>query len=268
MTRKAAVAGSFYPRHPQELKDRLRRLLIADHSRERAVAIVSPHAGYEYSGAVAGAVFSAVELPSAFIILAPSHRPIRPMFAVMNAGEWETPLGEMSIDADLAESLAGGSDLIAIDPAAHDAEHSIEVQLPFIQIQRTAPTFVPVAVSHRARYEHLLDLGRAVAAAVRGAGRPVLLVASTDMSHYISAEEARLKDFLAIQKILDLDPAGLFQTVREDDISMCGVQPTAAALIAAKELGATRAELVMYATSGDQTGEQDAVVGYAGLKII
>jgi AmmeMemoRadiSam system protein B len=127
---------------------------------------------------------------------------------------------------------------------------------------------VPVAVSHLARYEQIAELGRAAAAAIRRSGREVLLVASTDMSHYISAEEARLKDFLAIQKILDLDARGLFETVQSEDISMCGFQPTAAVLVAAAALGASRGELVMYATSGDRTGDHDAVVGYAGLKII
>jgi hypothetical protein len=268
MIRKAAVAGTFYPRDPQELKERLGRLILPGRKRDRALAVVSPHAGYEYSGAVAGAVFSAVELPDAYIIMAPSHRPIRSIFAIMKEGRWETPLGDVSVDEELAEALAAGSDLIRIDPAAHADEHSLEVQLPFIRVQIEAPTLVPVAVSHLARYEQLVELGRAAAAAVRRSGRNVLLVASTDMSHYISAEEARLKDFLAIQKILDLDPRGLFEVVRDEDITMCGYQPTTAVLVAAKELGARRAELVMYATSGDRTGDRDAVVGYAGLKIL
>lgn len=268
MIRKAAVAGTFYPRDPQELKARLGRLIWPGRKRDRAFAVVSPHAGYEYSGAVAGAVFSSVELPDAYIIMAPSHRPIRSIFAIMKEGRWETPLGEVPVDEELAEALAAGSDLIRIDPAAHEAEHSLEVQLPFIRVQKESPTMVPVAVSHLASYDQLVELGRAAAAAVRRVGRSVLLVASTDMSHYIGAEEARLKDFLAIQRILDLDPRGLFDTVRDEDITMCGYQPTTAVLVAAKDLGATRAELVMYATSGDRTGDRDAVVGYAGLKIL
>jgi MEMO1 family protein len=266
--RKAAVAGAFYPRGARELKEWLDRLLVPGRKKDRAFAVVSPHAGYQYSGPVAGAVFSSVELPDAFIILAPSHRPIKPLFAVMNAGAWQTPLGDIPVDAELAEFLAAGSDLVRVDPAAHEAEHSLEVQLPFLQAQRPAMTMVPVAVSAAAGFAALEELGRAVAAAVRRSGRPVLLVASTDMSHYVSADEARLKDFLAIQKILDLDARGLFETVRDEDISMCGFQPTAAVLVAAKELGATRGELVRYATSGDRTGDNSAVVGYAGLKIL
>jgi MEMO1 family protein len=268
MKRKAAVAGSFYPRDPKELKSWLDRLTVPGRKKDRAFAVVSPHAGYQYSGAVAGAVFSSVVLPAAFIIMAPSHRPIRPLFAIMNEGAWETPLGDFPIDAELAEYLAAGSECIRVDPEAHEAEHSLEVQLPFIQSLRPDATMVPVAVSPMARYEQIAELGQAAAAAVRRSGREVLLVASTDMSHYISAEEARLKDFLAIQKILDVDARGLFETVRGEDISMCGFQPTAAVLVAAAALGATRGELVMYATSGDRTGDHDAVVGYAGLKII
>ncbi len=268
MTRKAAVAGSFYPRDPRELRALLDRLLLTGRRKDRAFGIVSPHAGYQYSGAVAGAVFSSVELPETFIIMAPSHRPIRSLFAIMTEGRWETPLGDVVIDTELAELLAAGTDLVRDDPSAHEAEHSLEVQLPFIQTARPAPTMVPVAISHLASYEQIVELGHAAAAAVRRAGREVLLVASTDMSHYVGAEEARLKDFLAIQKILDLDARGLFETVRDEDITMCGFQPTAAVLAASKELGATRGELVMYATSGDRTGDHDAVVGYAGLKIV
>jgi MEMO1 family protein len=268
MKRKAAVAGSFYPREPRELKSCLERLLVEGRKKDRAFAVVSPHAGYQYSGAVAGAVFSSVELPDAFIIMAPSHRPIRPLFAIMNEGAWETPLGDFPVDAELAGYLAAGSENIRVDPGAHEAEHSLEVQLPFIQALRPAATMVPVAVSHMARFAQIAELGQAAAEAIRRFGRSVLLVASTDMSHYISAEEARLKDFLAIQKILDLDARGLFETVRSEDISMCGFQPTAAVLTAAAALGASRGELVMYATSGDRTGDHDAVVGYAGLKIL
>jgi hypothetical protein len=265
--RRAAVAGYFYPRDPAALKRRMIQLLSPDQPRKKALAVVSPHAGYDYSGPVAGAVFSSVEMPETFIILAPSHRSIGSIFAIMKDGVWETPLGDVSIQTELAESLARRSARISVDPEAHEAEHALEVQLPFIQSLTTAPSIVPVAVSVLARAEDLLELGHAVAASVRDFGRDVLLVASTDMSHYISAAEARIKDFLAIRKILDLDPGGLIEIVRDEDISMCGFQPTAAVLIAALDLGATKADLIMYATSGDRTGNQSEVVGYAGIRI-
>ncbi len=268
MNRRAAVAGYFYPREPEALRAQLSRLLVPGRERRKAMAVVVPHAGYDFSGAVAGAVFSSVEIPAAFILLGISHRPIRSLFAIMSEGVWETPLGEVPVDAPLAEALLSRSELIRTDPGAHEAEHSLEVQLPFLQIQQPAPRIVPLAVSGLARYEDLEALGQAVAGAVRDAGRDVLIVASTDMSHYVRADEARFKDFLAIQTILELAPRRLYDVVRGEAISMCGFQPTTAALVAARELGAAKADLVMYATSGDRTGDLSEVVGYAGLSIV
>ena len=268
MKRKAAVAGYFYPDHPNELRRLVGKMVDPKARREKALAVVSPHAGFVYSGAVAGAVFSSVELPGAFVILAPSHRPIRPLFALMKEGEWETPLGTVEVDSDLAGSILNSSKLVKIDHAAHAEEHSLEVQLPFIQYFKPEFSIVPLNISSAAAYKDLEDLGRAVAAGIRAQTRDVLIVASTDMSHYVSAEEAKEKDFLAIRKILDLDPRGLFDVVKSEDISMCGFQPVTAALIAAKELGAKKAELVKYATSGDRTGDDREVVGYAGLRIL
>ena len=267
MIRRAAVAGYFYPRDPEALRGQLAQLLVPGRERRKAVAVVTPHAGYDFSGAVAGAVFSSVEIPSAFIMLGISHRPIRSLFAVMSEGVWETPLGDVQVDKSLAEALLSRSELIRADPGAHETEHSLEVQLPFLQAQRPALTIVPLAVSGLARYEDLDALGRAVAGAVSESGRDILVIASTDMSHYVPADEARFKDFLAIQAILELDPRRLYDVVRAEGISMCGYQPTTAALIAARELGATKADLVMYATSGDRTGDTSEVVGYAGLRI-
>ncbi|MCX6561826.1 MAG: AmmeMemoRadiSam system protein B [Candidatus Aminicenantes bacterium] len=261
------MAGAFYPRDPAALRLQLAHLLVPGRSRGPAIALISPHAGYEYSGAVAGAVFSSADLPDTFIIMAPSHRPIRPIFAVMTEGVWETPLGDVPIAADLAQALVRRLPLVRIDPSAHEMEHSLEVQLPFLQALRPAPAIVPVAVSIQARVEDLLELGRVAAAAIRECGRDVLLIASTDMSHYVGAEEARRKDFLAIQKILELDPRGLVEIVRSESISMCGFQPAAAVLAAALELGARKADLIMYAHSGERTGEEREVVGYAGLRI-
>ena len=154
-----------------------------------------------------------------------------------------------------------------MDPAAHEREHALEVQLPFLQYLNRRISFVPIAVSYLAAYPQLEDLGRAVAAAIAGLGRDALVVASTDMSHYVSREEAEARDAPAISRILALDPRGLFDVVKAEDISMCGFQPTAAALVAAKALGAEKAELVKYATSGDSTGDYREVVAYAGFRV-
>lgn len=267
MKRKAAVAGQFYPGRPDELRRMLGRMVESGAPKRKALAVVSPHAGFVYSGPVAGAVFSSVELPETFVILAPSHRPIRSLFAMMDAGEWETPLGTVGIAADLAGGILGSVKSARVDAAAHAAEHSLEVQIPFIQFFKAEAKIVPIAISYLAGFADLEDLGTALAAAITTHKKDVLIVASTDMSHYVSREEARRKDFLAIQKILDLDPRGLFDVVKEEEISMCGFQPVTAALIAAKALGARRAELVKYATSGDVTGDSQ-VVGYAGLRVL
>lgn len=267
MKRKAAVAGAFYPGSAGELRRQLGALIDPAADKVAAKAVVSPHAGYVYSGPVAGAVFSSVEIPDRVVIMAPSHRPIRSIFALMNEGFWETPLGTVPVDADLAAAVLKAGRFAVVDAAAHDKEHSLEVQLPFLQYLNPRIAIVPVAVSYLAGYDELEDLGRAVAAGIRDAGQAVLIVASTDMSHYLSRREAEARDALAIRRILALDPRGLFDVVRAEDISMCGFQPTAAALIAAKELGAEKAELVMYATSGDRTGDDREVVGYAGLRV-
>lgn len=268
MRRKAAVAGQFYPGRPDELRRMLGSMVDPAVPKDKAVAVVSPHAGFVYSGPVAGAVFSSVELPDTFVILAPSHRPIRSLFALMEEGEWETPLGTIGIASDLAGSILGSTPSAKADPAAHAAEHSLEVQLPFIQFFRPEFKIVPINISYLASFADLECLGTAVAAAIRAQKKDVLIVASTDMSHYVSRAEAERKDSLAIQKILDLDPRGLFDIVGAEEISMCGFQPVTAALVAAKKLGARKAELVKYATSGDVTGDNRQVVGYAGLRIL
>jgi AmmeMemoRadiSam system protein B len=267
MKRKAAVAGYFYPGNAGELRRLIGRMVDPAVRKEKAVAVVSPHAGYVYSGPVAGAVYSSVDLPERCVILAPSHRPIRPLFAIMDKGAWDTPLGPVPVDVNLASGIARRCRLVQVDDAAHAEEHSLEVQLPFLQYFRSDLAIVPVNVSSRVAYPDLEALGTAVAEAIREAGKDVLLVASTDMSHYISAAAARQKDFRAIDRIFALDPRGLVEVVFEEDISMCGVLPTAAVLIAAKALGATKAELIRYATSGDVTGDDREVVAYAGLKI-
>lgn len=267
MKRKAAVAGYFYPKRPEDLQKMIEKMVSLDAKKEKAISVISPHAGYEYSGPVAGAVFSSVELPSTFIILGPSHRPIRPRFAIMSEGIWETPLGAIPIDTDLAGLLKSFSKIISDDQLAHSEEHSLEVQLPFIQFFKKDFVIVPVTISYLASFEELKELGEAIARSIKEIKKKVLIVASTDMSHYVSQEEAKEKDFLAIQKVFDLDPEGLFSVVQKEDISMCGFQPTTAALVASKELGAEKAELIKYATSGDRTGDYTQVVGYAGMRI-
>lgn len=267
MKRRAYVAGQFYPAGRERLRETIEALIDPDAVGKKAVAIVSPHAGYVYSGPVAGAVFSSTVLPEVFVILGPAHREIDSLFAIQAEGSWQTPLGESRIEPDLARRILAGCPLVEEDAQAHLWEHSLEVQLPFIQYFRETAAIVPICVSPEAGYDDLETIGRALAGAVREFGKETLIVASTDMSHYVSRKTAERMDRMAIDRVLALDPRGLFETVVSERISMCGFQPTAAALVAAVGLGAERAELVRYATSGDASGDYSQVVGYAGIRL-
>ena len=266
MIRLPAVAGRFYPSEPKELARQIADYAPAP-SAARIVArgCVVPHAGYMYSGHVAGAVFSLLDIPARCILLGPRHYPRGEAMAILSQGSWRTPLGDAAIDAELAAELMQACPGLREDTVAHEREHSLEVQIPFLQ--RLAPAdfrFVPVVLAAD-RYGVLAELGHAVAKVVAAQSERVLVIASTDMNHYESDALTRAKDEMAIAQILRLDPRGLYDTVRGEGITMCGYAAATAMLVAMRDLGAEPAELVRYATSGDITGERDEVVGYAGL---
>jgi AmmeMemoRadiSam system protein B len=226
-----------------------------------------PHAGYIYSGHVAGAVYSRLELPDRYIILCPNHTGLGAPLAIVGSGEWETPIGNATVDEELAESLKSFDPDLQDDASAHRFEHALEVQLPFLQfLAETKIRFVPITVG-TSDLASLERLGDAMAATIRQADGRTLIIASSDMNHYESDPIARVKDQKAIDRMLDLDAEGLYEVVHREEISMCGFGPATAMLTATKQLGATEAELVKYATSGDIFGERDQVVGYAGLII-
>lgn len=266
MLRKPAVAGRFYPARPDELTHDLERYIARTTERQQALGCVVPHAGIMYSGHVAGAVYGCLDLPSAFIILCPNHTGYGRPLAILSEGEWETPLGKVCVDAELATALKRTHCALEEDTEAHRFEHSLEVQLPFLQHLRKEFRFVPIAVGVE-RFSPLEELGQALATVVRGAAVRPLLVASSDLNHYESDQINRIKDRKAIDRILDLDPRGLYDTVHRENVTMCGYGPTVAVLTAARTLGAKEAELIRYATSGDVTGDRSAVVGYAGIVI-
>jgi len=267
LIRKPAVSGSFYPGRAEDIRKTVKRMVDVEVKKEKAICVISPHAGFEYSGPVAGAVFSSVTLPDHFIILGPSHRAIQCHIAIMKEGVWETPLGHIQVESRLAELIMKFTSLITEDYEAHLNEHSLEVQLPFIQYFKEDITIVPVCISYYSSYEELEELGKAISMGIKEFDKEVMIVASTDMSHYVQQEVAKKKDFLAIDKILQLDAKGLHDTVQSEDISMCGFQPTTSAIVASKELGAEKATLIKYQTSGDTTGNYKEVVGYAGIRI-
>lgn len=266
MLRRPAVAYQFYPGEPTVLKRTVESLIRKNVEKEDALAMIAPHAGYIYSGRVAGSVYSRVKLPDTILLLGPNHTGLGERAAVMPDGEWEMPFGKMPVNGKLAFLLMGESPLLADDSTAHLGEHSLEVQLPFIHHFNPNATIVPVTIMYL-DYKGCEELGKAAANAIRKYKDRVLIVVSSDMNHYESDAVTRKKDKKAIEKILTLNPEGLMRAVSAEDISMCGIIPAAIALVAAKELGAKKAEVVDYATSGDASGDYAHVVGYAGILI-
>lgn len=262
--RNPAVAGMFYPGTRDSLERELGSLIPKGRVRKKARGVISPHAGYIYSGGVAGELFSSVEIPEKIILLGPNHTGLGAMGSVMTSGEWRLPNGTVRIDSTLAGRLVGGSQVLTEDIMAHLREHSLEVQIPFLLHERVDIEIVPVTLMGL-DVESCREVGLAVAGAIRSSGEDILIVASSDMTHYESQESAEIKDRKAIEKVLDLDPEGLMEVVRKNDISMCGVIPATIMLFAVKELGAKKASLVKYSTSGDVSGDYDQVVGYAGM---
>ncbi len=277
MIRQPAVAGTFYPREPRELLARVEQFLAEGRAEDKsknsgtalesetsALACLVPHAGYVFSGAVAGAVYARIRIPKRIIVLGPRHRPGGANFAINSEGAWETPLGRVTIDSELARTLMAAWPLLVEDDVAHRREHSIEVQLPFLQAVSKDFQFVPIAIG-TLQFDELAELGRAIAKVISNFAEPVLIVASSDLNHYESEEITHAKDHQAIDQMLALNPRGLYETVRREGITMCGCGPAVSAIIAALDLGATHAELIRHATSADVLGDRDDVVGYAGM---
>ncbi|MHB9112400.1 MAG: AmmeMemoRadiSam system protein B [Thermoleophilia bacterium] len=263
--REAAVAGQFYPGTRPGLEHAVKEM-IGPGPRQQALGVMVPHAGYMYSGRVAGEVYGAVEMPQSFIILGPNHSGLGPTASIMSSGVWRLPGGDAVIDEALARAVLTHSSSLEVDDRAHIFEHSIEVQIPFMQYLVGRVSFVPISMMAHS-LETCRDIGSAIAEAVNTSGHPVLVVASSDMTHYESQAVAHDKDQLAIDRLLALDPEGLLATVQSNHISMCGVAPAAAMLFACNQLGAREARLVRYQTSGDVTGDFSQVVGYAGVLV-
>jgi AmmeMemoRadiSam system protein B len=264
MIRKPAVAGAFYPGTRREIEDMVRSFVEDGQEKESAFGVISPHAGYIYSGKGAGILYSRVEIPPDVIIMCPNHRGYGADVAIMSDGTWEMPTGNVELNSELAGMIMARSDLVEDDASAHSAEHSLEVQIPFIQHFRPDFRLVPICLSRVSRDE-CEQIGDAIADAIQAYGRKVLVVASSDMTHFESAKEAKKKDDLALKEIKALNPKGLYDTVIKNRISMCGFIPAAIMLFAALKLGARKAEVVDYRNSGDVTGDYSDVVAYASV---
>lgn len=266
MIREPAVANQFYPGRDRDLKADLSTRIKEVEKKEKVLALISPHAGYVYSGDVAGAVYSIAQIPKNVVVMGPNHHGLGAPFSVMTRGTWRMPSGDIPINEKLSQLMVEESRWLRADDQAHINEHSVEVQLPFIQYVQPTLELVPVVLS-TADYQTCQEIGSAIARAIRRYEEPVVIIASTDMTHYESQENAKKKDQLAMERILAMDPDGLLDTVFRNNISMCGVIPTTVTLVAAEELGATKARQIAYATSGDVSGDYSYVVGYAGFII-
>lgn len=264
--RKPAVAGHFYPGDRNRLLKTIERLIDTGIEKQDAKSVIAPHAAYMYSGRVAGMVFSRIEIPEKVILLGPDHRSYGSNAFIMTEGVWEMPLGDVNIDNELAEDIVKGSDILCPNAFAHNMEHSLEVQIPFLQYFQPHFSIVPIILSGDS-----LSLSESVAngivSGIKEQNEKILIIASTDLTHYQTQSIANEQDNRIIEKIIALDPKGLLELVTEDGLSMCGYLPVTTAILATKLLGAKSVKLVKYMTSGDVSGELSHVVGYAGMII-
>ena len=273
-------AGSWYEGSEKTLKIQLtdecflhklgpsKELQLNDGGSRSIVGLICPHAGYVYSGPIAAHSYHALASdgkPENIVIMGPNHTGLGSGVALWPEGGWKTPLGELKINSVLAKKIQKASEYIDLDEQAHLYEHSIELQLPFLQlIFGSDLSFVPISVMIQ-DFEVALDIGQAIADSTRGTD--TLVIASTDMTHYESQIEAERKDRLVIEAIENLDEKKVFDTVEQNNVSMCGVGPVIATIVSAKTLGAKQGQLLKYATSGDITKDRSAVVGYCSMAL-
>ncbi len=265
--RQPAVADRFYPGSPAALRLAVGELLPAAKpaAKQKALAVVSPHAGYVYSGTLAAQTFSSIVIPETVIIIGPNHRGQGAPIALSTIS-WAMPLGTVPVDNGVCDHMVKASQYIKVDELAHKYEHSLEVQVPFLQMLQKKLSIVPLVVSHIS-YPLCEEVAGAVAQAILSSGKDILIVASSDMNHYETRKSTEKKDRLALQCIERLDANGLYRTVYDNGISMCGVIPVVIAMLAAKAGGALTSRLVGYTDSGYVSGDTAQVVGYAGIVI-
>lgn len=266
--RMPAVAGQFYPESAAELKKLIEKFTPKKAVKADALACIMPHAGYIYSGRVAVETAAGVNIKDKIILLGPNHTGYGKAFSIFSGGQWVTPLGKINIDRQLAQEIMRQCDFLSDEPLAHQYEHSLEVELPILQYFKPGFEIVPIAIMSD-DLQMLKSLGVGIAEAIKKspAAKSIMLVASSDMTHYEPQAVAEKKDHAAIEAISELDEDKLMQKIRELDISMCGYAPAIAVISAAKLLGAKNAKLIKYQTSGDTTGDKTSVVGYAGITI-
>ena len=266
MIRKPAVSGSFYSGDATQLKGDIEGFVVKDCTKQSVLGIISPHAGYMYSGRVAGNLYSKVNIPDTVIILSPNHTGYGVPYSIWPGGKWRTPLGDVEVDEEVVNELVYLCDLIEKDQEAHVYEHAAEVQIPFIQYFNPLVKIVVMVISAR-NIGDLKTIGKSTSQVIQKLRPDALVVASSDMTHHESQTSVNRKDKIAINEVLSLNEDSLYRKVHDMHITMCGIYPAVTMLVCSKERGATKAELVRYETSGDVTGDYDHVVGYAGILI-
>lgn len=269
MLREPVVSGQFYPATQTLIKKQVGSFLTGpEQKKSKVLAVIVPHAGYIYSGEVAVNVIANIEIPENVILIGPNHTGIGPKVSIMPSGTWKTPMGSLKINEGLAGALIENSKLFSRDESAHSYEHSLEVELPILQYFSPSFQIVPITLGSL-KFDEIIDIAEAISKAIKEGNFQdnTLLLASTDMTHYESEEDAARKDKLAIEQILKLDAKALLDVAIKNDFSMCGKDPTAVVIEAALRLGAKEAKLIKYGTSATASGDHDRVVGYAGLII-
>ncbi len=266
--RQPAVAGKFYPSSSQELKNLIETLIDKQADKLDITACMLPHAGYIYSGSVAAQTISRINIKNKIILLGPNHTGYGTKYSIMPEGIWQTPLGQIRIDSDLASEILNRSKHLKPDNEAHAYEHSLEVELPFLQYFKTDFEIVPI-VFLSDEFSALKEIGEEIASTIkeRNIKDSTMLIASSDMTHYEPQDQAQKKDKEAIRAILELNEEKLMDRIQRLNISMCGYAPAITMICAAKILGAKTAKLIKYQTSGDVTQDKSSVVGYAGIII-
>jgi len=271
--RTPAVAGMFYPNEKKELKKVIKECFLHNFGpgkippsniKKKIFGVICPHAGYVYSGPIACNSFYEIssDLPDLFIIIGPNHWGIGSSVATMIDTKWETPLGEVEVDSEIAEEISKLTDVIEIDNFSHSREHSLEVQIPMLQEIAVNFKIVPIALINQSK-EIAIKVGVAVAKIAQK--NKVMIIGSSDFTHYESNEFAHEQDSALIEPILELDVDRFYDILHKKDISACGYGAIASTMIACKEIGATKGELLKYATSGDISGDKSSVVGYGSI---
>lgn len=266
--RTPAAAGRFYSAQKSALRKEIESFIDIRVKKRDVIACILPHAGYIYSGKVAGETISGINVKDKIILIGPNHTGYGPEFSIMSQGSWQTPLGEIKIDAKLSKELLNHSQFLKKDTSAHLYEHSLEVELPFLQYFKTDFEIVPIVI-FPGNLKTLKEFGGQIASVIKKSGREksTLLIASSDMTHYEPQVQAKKKDREAIEAIIELNEDKFIEKVEKLNISICGYAPIAIALSAAKKLGAKQAELIKYQTSAEINGDINNVVGYAGIII-